>query len=273
MEKIQQAIERARQQRSAVVDDVVRSSAMPAKGDRASTMLDPDRVRRIKLDPDHLRRSRIVAAALDDPFADIFRTLRTQVLLRLDVLDGRSVAIVSARDGEGKTLVAVNLAMSLARRAEGAVFLIDVDFRRPSLHRTLGLESTLGLADYIEGRNTLDEVAINIDGTNLYVLPQPKPMMHGSELIGSSRCRDLLRDLARKSGNGYVVVDCPPLLLTDEPLAVQTYVDSCMLVVEQGRTTRDQVKKAAELLDETKYLGCVMNRAVADTNGAYYGYR
>jgi Mrp family chromosome partitioning ATPase len=70
-----------------------------------------------------------------------------------------------------------------------------------------------------------------------------------------------------------LVIDCPPLLMTDEPLVVQGYVDGCLLVVEQGRTSRDELQRATEYLDETKYLGSVLNRVEDSEASTYYGYR
>ncbi len=275
MEKIQQAIERARQQRATVMAGPGRAAASTMKPSAPPASLEAVRHRfqSVTLDPTHLRQTRVVAADLEDARADIFRSLRTQIVLRLETLGGRSVAILSARDGEGKTLVATNLAFSLARRAEGPVFLVDMDFRRPSVCKTLGIEAAHSVSDYVEGSADLEEVVVNVENSNLYVLPQMRPMVRASELIASTRARDLVRELVGQTTGGYVVVDCPPLLLTDEPLAVQTFVDSCMLVVEQRRTRREDVQRAAELLDETKYIGCVMNHADSVSDYMTYGYR
>ena len=277
MEKIQQAIERARQQRASLASPAAAATATaPRPSDhRPEPAAGPwlEQVSTVRLDPRHLSRHRIVAASADDPRADIFRSLRTQLLLRLKTLGGHSVAIVSARDGEGKTFVACNLALSLTRQAEVPVVLVDMDFRRPTVHSTLGLDVAVGFSDVIEGDATLEKAVRRVEGTQLHVLPQPRRHPLASELVASNRARDLLREIAQSVGHGYVVIDCPPLLLTDEPLVVQGHVDGCLLVVEQGRTGRHAVEQAAELLDETKYLGSVVNKGDAGDTGTYYGYR
>ncbi len=242
------------------------------RGDPASGPL-LDAVRTVSLTPAHLTRNRVIAASHDDKRADVFRALRTQALLRLQVLGGRSLAIVSARDGEGKTLVASNLAFSLARRAEGPVVLVDLDLRRPSVHRTLGITAEHGIADVIEQQAELMDVLVKVDGLPLYVLPQPQPTTHASELTGHARTGDLLTRIADLVRDGYVVVDCPPILLTDESLMIQRFVDGCLLVVEQARTRRDDVQRVTELLDESKYLGSVINRAEAASTYSHFGYR
>jgi Mrp family chromosome partitioning ATPase len=247
LEKIQQAIERARQQRASLMPEGPRPTAAAAGGGRSPTSFDAilQAATPIELDQAHLRTNRLVTAFVDDPQTDIFRAMRTQVLLRLPTLGGRSLAIVSARDGEGKTFVACNLALSLARQAEAPVFLVDLDFRRPSLHTTLGIAPRQGIADVIEGHADLEDVLLQVDGTNLFILPQPTKRPHASELISATRTRDLVRML----------------------------VDGCLLVVQQGRTRRDEVLRAAELMDETKYIGSVVNRGDAAEAQAYYGYR
>lgn len=272
MEKIQQAIERARQQRASLKQEVSRPGIAGARGTSSVETL-VQAAMPVTLDLRHLRANRLVAAFVDDPQTDIFRSLRTQVLLRLQTLGGRSLAVVSARDGEGKTFVACNLAMSLARQAEAPVFLVDLDFRRPSLHKVLGITPRHGVSDVIEGHADLEDVLLHVADTNLFVLPQPTRQPHASELIAAARTREIIRTLVDGTRQGYVIIDCPPLLMTDEPLVVQGFVDGCLLVVQQARTSRDEIRRAAELMDETKYLGSVVNRGDAAQSQSYYGYR
>lgn len=275
MEKIQQAIERAREQRAATgaplataaVATGATTGGAPSLGEVLS------RVRAVRPLPEHLRKHRIIAGVDDDPRSDVFRRLRTQALLRLQALGGRSIAVVSARDGEGKTLVACNLALGIARQTGAPTFLIDMDFRRPTVHAALGFEPEHSLADLIEGRATLEDVAVRLDDGQLFVLPQGRKSVHASELVASSGARGLVQTLLNGLPSATLVIDCPPLLLTDEPLMVQGYVDGCVLVVEQGRTSRADVERAAEYLDEAKYLGSVLNRAEESDGGYAYGYR
>ena len=269
MEKIQQAIERARQQRGQIpktqtVDTAHAPSGLQAILEAATT---------VSLDKRHLLDHRVLAGSSSDPRSDVFRKLRTQTTLRLQALEGRSVAVVSARDGEGKTLVACNLAYGMALQTQTPTFLLDMDFRRPSVHRTLGIEPRASLADVLEGHADLADALVRVDGTQLYVLPQARRNEHASEIVGSGGARSLVRELLAGAPTAKLVIDCPPLLLTDETLVVQSYVDGCLLVVEQGRTSRDDLQQATEHLDETKYLGSVLNRAAAEDSHSYYGYR
>ena len=270
MEKIQQAIERARQQRGQSAARAPASPPTPSSTDLSSVLAG---ARIAGLTPRHLRDHRVLAGMRDDPLSDVFGKLRTQTMLRLQALEGRSVAVLSARDGEGKTLVACNLAYGIALQTQSPTFLLDMDFRRPSVHRTLGLEPRVSLADVLEGHADLADALVRVEGTHLYVLPQARRNARASEIVGSGGARNLVRELLTVTPSAKLVIDCPPVLLTDEPLVVQSYVDGCLLVVEHGRTARDDVQHAAEQLDETKYLGSVLNRAEGHEAYTYYGYR
>jgi receptor protein-tyrosine kinase len=127
----------------------------------------------------------------------------------------------------------------------------------------------------IEGTATLDQVMQRYSELPLYVLPQGRPHPAASELMAARATAALLHDLETSFSDSIVVVDSPPLLLTDEPLTLQQMVGACLLVVQQGRTKRDDVQRAAELIDETKYVGSVMNRVrESDLSDGYgYGYR
>ena len=273
MEKIQQAIERAREQRATTGAPAAAAARGTASAGAANLGEVLSRARVVRPSPGHLREHRIIAGADDDPRSDVFRRLRTQALLRLQALGGRSIAVVSARDGEGKTLVACNLALGIARQTGTPTFLIDMDFRRPTVHTALGFAPEQSLDELIDGRAALQDVAVRLDDGQLFVLPQARKSVHASELVASSGARALIQTLLNGVPAATLVIDCPPLLLTDEPLVVQSYVDGCLLVVEQGRTSRADVERAAEYLDEAKYLGSVLNRADDSDGGYAYGYR
>ncbi len=275
MEKIQQAIERARQQRDERTPAVASASSSRAVDRRPSAAFDLDTAKTFAVDQRRAERSRLVTLMPDAGHADLFRMLRTQLLQRMKSLGARSVAVFSARDGEGKTLVACNLAITLARQGSGPVFLLDFDFRRPTVHEVFGLQVERGVSALVEGTAALGDVMQRLSGLPLFVLPQGRAHPAASELIAAQQTRALLQSLRDSYVDSTIVIDCSPLLLTDEPLSVQQIVDSCLLVVQQGRTRRDELQRAAELIDESKYVGSVMNRVrEADLQQGYaYGYR
>ncbi|MEO1091318.1 MAG: CpsD/CapB family tyrosine-protein kinase [Pseudomonadota bacterium] len=272
MEKIQQALERARHQRTER-STTAAATAAAVKETRGFAL---DASNEFDLDQRNANAHRLVAALPDDPRGDIFRRLRTQTLQRLQIVGGNSLAILSGRDGEGKTMVACNLALALARQATGPVFLVDFDFRRPSVQTVLGIEADLGVGDYLEGEAALADIVWRCrEFPALHVLPQTRPLQHCSELMAAPAARELMRQLREDVPNSTVVVDSSPLLMTDEPLIVQRYVDGCLLVVQLGRTLSDDVTSTAQQIEEAKYLGHVLNQVPPGEvqSGLGYGYR
>ena len=289
MEKIQQALERARRARTAVfrtrfddgrsgdgvvVDDGPFDRRPPAAvGDTGELRIDYRRTGVVEADPRVLQRNRIVAAGQGDDFAsEAFRILRTQVLARLEARRGNTVAVCGAGQGEGKTLVAANLAVSLARQLTLSALLVDLDFRNPSVHRCFGLSPALGLSDYLEGRAPLEACLVNPGIERLVLLPQPVRVPESSELLASPRMAALARELKARYRDRVVVYDCSPLLMTNDPLIVMDYADGCLLVVQEGRTRRAEVVRAAELVGEERFLGTVLNNARWAPASAYYYY-
>jgi protein-tyrosine kinase len=284
VEKFQKALDKAREERAAAL------SARPAEaapgpaaevqpGPAAATAAVPDstgltidyrQTRVLPSSPRVLQRSRVVAASVDSFAADAFRILRTQVLARLDARQGRAVAICAASKGNGKTLVAANLAASFARQLTRSAILVDFDLRNPSVHRCFGLSPECGLSDYLLGRRRLDECLINPGIERLVLLPQASRLPHSSELLTSPRMASLAQELKGRYPDRVVIYDCPPLLLTNDPLLAMEYADGCLLVVQEGKTSKTEFLRAAELVGEHRYLGTVFNDARWSSGSTYY---
>ena len=280
MEKIQQALERARQARTGAAALRARpGGGRPARpvaadgGGNGELRIEYRETRVIAAAPQVLRRSRIVAGQNDDSALEAFRILRTQVLTRLEARGGNAVAVCGAGQGEGKTLVAMNLAVSLARQLHRSALLVDLDFHKPSIHRCFGLSPALGLSDYLEGRAPLEACLVNPGIERLVLLPQTTRVQNSSELLASPRMAALARELKARYRDRVIVYDCPPLLATNDPLVIMDHADGCLLVVQEGRTRRADVMRAAELVGEERFLGTVLNNARwASASGYYYYY-
>ena len=279
MEKIQQALEKARRTR---VGDarpqpvqgrpVVRQRPHP-NADRDELRVDYQRTRVVRVDPEVLRQNRVVAAGRDDePGSEAFRILRTQVLARLEARGGNAVAVCSGVQAEGKTLVAVNLAVSVARQLHRTALLVDLDIHRPSIHRCFGLNPTLGLMDHLAGRAPLEDCLVNPGIERLVLLPQTGPASEASELLTSRRMAALAAELKTRYRDRIVVYDCPPLLATNDALVIMDYADGCLLVVREGRLQRAELQRAVDLVGPENYLGVVLNDARYAEGARYYHY-
>ncbi|MDX1539764.1 MAG: AAA family ATPase [Geminicoccaceae bacterium] len=272
MEKIQQALERARRARTIALKRR-QQGRWQGGAELDELKIEYEQTRVVPAAPEALRRSRIIAGHDDEPSFESFRILRTQVLGRLEAIGGNAIAVCGASQGEGKTLVAVNLAVSLARQVNRTALLVDLDLRNPSVHRCFGLQPTLGISDHLAGEAPLSACLINPGIERLVLLPQITRVADSSELLATPRMAALARELKERYPDRIVVFDCPPLLMTNDPLIIMDYADGCLLVIQEGRTRRPQVERAIELIGEDRFLGSVLNNArMGPASEHYYGY-
>jgi protein-tyrosine kinase len=258
MEKIQLALEKARHDRAAALGGPPPGpGALRGEAERLS-----DSVALVQAPRGILYRRRIVASSVaKGPAAEAFRMLRTHVLNRLGSIGGRALAVTSPNQREGKTFVAVNLAVALSQLAERNAVLVDADLRRPGVLRCLGIDVEAGLTEHLQGGRPLEECLVRPGLEELIVLPQRHATARSSELLASAQMAQLGEELKRRFPSRIIIYDCPPLLAADDPLVVQRLVDGVLLVVAEGATSRADLLRAVELVGEERYLGSVLNNA------------
>ncbi|MCD8231828.1 MAG: CpsD/CapB family tyrosine-protein kinase, partial [Clostridiales bacterium] len=160
---------------------------------------------------------------------ECFRTIRTRVVKNCENLDAHSVLVTSTTEGEGKTTIAVNLALSLAKRGLKVV-LVDADLRRPSVAGALGMgQPEKGLKDVLSGNAKISETLVACDG-GLFVLPGTGSIQEPSRLLGSSRMDSVLHALTKAAD--YVVVDSPPCGMLSDAALLARKIDSIVMVVK-----------------------------------------
>ena len=201
--------------------------------------------------------------------AEQFRMLRS----RIDSIGAetpvKTVAITSANASEGKSNVAINLAIVTAMSVGRRVLLVDCDMRRPMIHRSLGLDPQIGIGEVLLGRATADEAVLKLEGTNLDVIAVRMQPTNPSELLASPRMRELV-DEARESYD-RVIFDTPATLGLPDSKIVSELCDGFLVVVRAGQTARDDVRAALEVLDRHRVLGMVLNGAeMGSERYAYY---
>ncbi|MEQ1637421.1 MAG: P-loop NTPase [Methylococcales bacterium] len=223
----------------------------------------------VQVDSQTLFNNRVIAAADEDPRADVFRILRTKVLQRMRSNNANVLAITSPTAGVGKSLVAVNLAVSIAMDSNYSVLLIDMDLRRPSIHQYFGLAPKFGLSDYCMDNKPIPELLINPGIKSLVILPAGKPTRRSSELLSTTKMLDFAAELKDRYPNRIVIIDLPPLLATDDAMAFMPNVDACILVAAEGQSTKDELERSLRLIDEKKYLGTILNKS-AEPQVEYY---
>jgi protein-tyrosine kinase len=186
----------------------------------------------------------------------------------------KRVMITSAVTGEGKSLTATNLALTLSQSYRRRVLLIDADLRRPSLHRIFQVQNVFGLTEGLKARDERQLAIVEIS-EHLSLLtagrPDPDPMSG----LTSDRMRRILNEAATKFD--WIVIDTPPVALLPDANLLAAMVDVAVLVVGASRTPFDLVQRAAESIGRDKIMGIVLNR-VEDTGfigdphyHSYYG--
>jgi capsular exopolysaccharide synthesis family protein len=225
----------------------------------ASALLD-------RMDP-ALREKVVVDRNMEPASREQYRRLAATLYHLQADTNLKVLMIASAGPGEGKTLTAVNLSLTLSESYRRSVLLIDADLRRPSLHKAFQVDGSPGL---MEGMVAGDDWKIPLHQITprLRLLTGGKPSTDPMFGLTSARMRTLIEE-ARETF-AWVIVDTPPVgLLTDANL-LATMVDGAVLVVKAGETSYDQVRRAIDALGPGKLLGVVLNRATE--RSTRYGY-
>lgn len=272
MERIKQALERARAERQgqtpAPSPVSTRSTAEHTEGvDEVTTQLPVEEItysqtRHIEVSNSELRANRVVTGFEPSAFTDAYKILRTQVLQRLNDNNWNVLAVTSPGHGEGKSLTALNLAISMAMEVDYTVLLVDANLRHPSIHAHLGVPNEKGLSDYLLEDTPLSELFIHPKGIDhLTLLPGGRAMQNSSEMLNSPKMSRLVEELKSRYASRIVIFDLPPVLNASDAMAFAPYVDATLLVIESGRTKRKEVDHALDLLSSTNVLGTVLNKA------------
>jgi protein-tyrosine kinase len=221
------------------------------------------------LDRDLLHRHRVITDAADSGVRTAYKMLRTRVLQRMRTNGWQSLAVTSAMPADGKTLTAINLAISLAGDVNHNVCLVDLDLRHSSIARYLGLEAGPGASDCLRREATLEQALVRPDIERLLVLPNLHTESNSSELISSPEMHEIAQRLVLDDPQRIVIYDMPPVLSADDMLAFAPFTDAVLFVVSEKTTRQTDVVKARELLENVNIIGTVLNQSDVKT-ASYY---
>jgi protein-tyrosine kinase len=247
---LDKAIQSAEQEKARVaLKNVYRDQVIPTQGVRHA------------FDAELMRQRRIVTLHTHNAESEAFRMLRTKILKQLRENNWNSFAITSPTQGAGKTTVAVNLAIAMAMDVNQSVLLVDLDLRHPKVHWYFGLENEVGLRDYFLSDKPLSDILVNPGIDRLTVLPGRGQAIGSSEMLTGPRMKTLMNEINNRNQSKIVIFDLPPVLATDDVLSTVDCYDAILLVVEEGKTQPDEVKKTLQLLSGKKLLGTVLNKS------------
>jgi len=204
--------------------------------------------------------NRCIGILPDAPELEFYKVLRTQILQRTREAGGNMIMVTSALAGEGKTLTAINLALTFAKDVKQTALLVDCDLRQQKIHSYLGTDGEKGLIDYFLRDVPVSELIVWPRIDKLTLISGGSPFYESSELLGSPKMKALIAEMKSRYPDRYVFLDVPPVLVSADTFAFAPLVDWILVVVQSGVTQVNDVNRALELLPREKILGLVLNR-------------
>lgn len=223
---------------------------------------------------------------VDNPLLATLQSEKTQVVEEYNKLRSTIIAltkgeslkntllITSTISEEGKSMTALNLAISLAREHDHTVLLVDTDLRRPSVHKFLGLEPKVGLVHCLRDNLPIEDALVKTGIGKLVVLPAGEAVDDPVDMLSSSRMKNIIQELKERYDERYVIFDTPPALPFADAGVLAANVDSILFVVREGHARKDDIFKTLKEFKNRNLLGVVYNdaRTFMKKNDYYYYY-
>jgi protein-tyrosine kinase len=279
MEKIQEALAKARSVRES--RDQTASPAAPVVAAASKTSASPTvdeavrqawaRLERYDASPERLERGH-VATLKGGPDAAPFDVMRTKLIQTMRTNNWRRLAITSPSAGCGKSTVALNLAFSLARQTDIRTILAELDLRRPSLAKTLGVTPARNFSDVLDGRADFADQALRF-GDNLALALNASVSRNPAELLHGGGVADRLSAIEAIYAPDLTIFDMPPMLINDDMMAFAGKVDCVLLIAGAEKTTVKEIDTCErELSSQTNVMGVVLNKCRYMGEDYGYGY-
>lgn len=271
VERLKEAIERARAQREKAEipgnprDSLPRSQSLDISDRNKRWLLLPE----LTLGDADVERHRLVSVNRADPAHLAFDVLRTRLLRVCDEHGWRRIGVTSPTKGCGKSMVALNLAFSIARQADRRLCLIDLDLRAPRIAEYIGTSDSLPLADWLKGRVSFEGHFRRI-GENFALGLNTTRVRDSAELLQSESTGVALRDVVARLDPEIILYDLPPLLVSDDVISALPHLDAVIIVAAAGQTKADEITASERLLaGNTVLIGVVLNKSVESARDVY----
>lgn len=209
----------------------------------------------------------VAALAPKSPAAEQYRSLRTRLAQAEGSGGLRTILITSPQKGEGKSVTAANLALTMAQELQRRVVLVEADLRKPSLQHLFGLAPGPGLSDYLSGAVELADAMRFMPDHNLTLLTAGATPVNPAELLGSTAMRRLLDHLRTRFDR--VILDTPPVLPLADVAILAPVVDGSLMVVRAGVTPKPAIENALRAFDSSRLLGVVLNESGVEQDYRY----
>ena len=215
---------------------------------------------KIKEFSDKYNESELVVAKHPDSIqSESFKTLRTRIQFSSDAKDLKIILITSSAPGEGKSIVATNLATSFAQDHKKTV-IIDCDLRKPRVHSIFGDEDSAGFLNYFFGKSSYESIIKKTEVRNLDYITGGSIPPNPSEIIGSPRMKAFILKL--RNEYDIIIIDSPPIMAVSDAEILSRLSDGNILVVSADSTEVDWLEESVELLNHEKsiFLGVLLNK-------------
>jgi exopolysaccharide/PEP-CTERM locus tyrosine autokinase len=202
--------------------------------------------------------------------AEQYKMLRSQLLFPRGRPVPKTIMVTSAIPSEGKSMVASNLAASIALCRGEHVLLVECDLRRPSLANCFGLQNSRGLAEYLLEEDELSNLLCKTAVDKLTLLPAGRLTRNPYELLASQRMFDLLDEVSKRYQDRYIIIDSTPMQVAAEISVLSNFIDGMLLVVRYGKPSRQVIQEAVDKIGKEKFLGVVFNCFEGKFSNEYY---
>lgn len=277
MSKLKKALAKASESRGFDKQKVIRGGIKPAtpvnlktdkiKQTKSKLDISYSKTKVQKVENNVLKKGKVISHFYDTKQIDQIKTLRTQILNNLDRIRGNSLLVTSANPYEGKTFTSINLGVSIAQEMHRTVLIVDCDLKtHTKKHKQFaqdffGVDTTKGLSDYLLGTAEIPHILLNPGIERLVIVPAGTTLPNSAELLNSLKMAALVNDFKNRYPSDRIIIyDCSALLAHTDSLVMTKYVDGILLVVEEKRTSTDQIKKVMELLKDKPIIGSIINK-------------
>jgi protein-tyrosine kinase len=279
MSLVEQAIARLRNQQLGAQRPVPGGSAKSGAPPMINNLEDPNAANRFALDVNALRAGGYLPETTKDrQFADQYRRIKRPLIekaLSGDDAGGepRVIMVASAVPGDGKTFTSINLAFSMALERDISILLVDSDVAKHHITDIFGLRQRKGLLDALTDESLDPEsLVVPTSSRGFSILPAGTRVDGTAELVSSNRMRQIVTTLCARNPRRILLLDSPPLLITNEGRSLVKIAGQVVLVVRAGETPRHAVKAAVDMVDEKQAGGVILNQVKVGFTEGYYGY-
>lgn len=213
---------------------------------------------------------KLVALNINSPASEQFAVLRARLIAVSRKENIKTICITSSVKDEGKTFVAVNLALALAAESQQGVVIIDADLRRPSLHNYFGIKEATGLSDFLQSdRSNIDSLIIDTD-KKLSCIPAGHIANNPLPLLDSEKMKWLISELSKRYD--FVIIDTPPIAPLADADILASLSDGLIFVIKAGETPLMVIQRSLKMLSKHKILGITLNQTSEVTSYEYYDH-